>query len=56
MIKTLHDTIIWYAEERMKEESYQNICSAIHAIMLDITQYNMEYMKGIINDRNIQKK
>lgn len=44
MIKTLADTIIWVAQERMKTEKFQNINSAVHAIEIEITQHLMEFM------------
>jgi hypothetical protein len=47
MIETIAKTIIWMAEERMKEQPVQNINSAIHAVKLEITQYLMEYMKDV---------
>ena len=41
MIKTLADTIIWLAEERTKEEKFQNINSAIIAVMVEVDQLLM---------------
>jgi hypothetical protein len=42
--KTLADTIVWMAEERMKVEPYQNINSAIHGVMMEMKQDLMAYM------------
>lgn len=44
MIKDLADTIIWTAEERVKEQGV-HVNSAIHAITLEVDQFLMEYMK-----------
>jgi len=43
-IHTLAVTIIWLAQERMKEHKYQNINSAVHSVTLDIEQELMEFM------------
>ncbi len=37
MIKTIADTVVWLADERMKTCAYQNRNSAIHATMLDVS-------------------
>ena len=42
--KTIAETIIWLAKERMKVEPYQNINSAVHGVILDIAQYIMIFM------------
>jgi hypothetical protein len=42
--KTLAETIIWMARERMKVEPYQNINSAIHGVMMEMKQPLMEFM------------
>jgi len=44
MIKTLADTIIWLAEERVKDGKVQNLNSAIIAIGLEADQILMERM------------
>lgn len=45
MTKTIADTIIWLAEERMKTQPFQNINAAIHAVKLEVTQHLMKVMK-----------
>ena len=46
MIKTLANTIVWIAEERLKKgEKYQDLNSAIHAVVLDVMQILMDKMK-----------
>lgn len=42
--ETIAETIIWLATEKMKVEPYQNINSAIHGVLVDISQYIMAYM------------
>lgn len=42
--KTIADTIIWHAEERMKKWPTLKINSVIHAVKLEVTQHLMEYM------------
>ena len=45
-IETISKTIIWIAEERIKSgEKYQNINSAIHAVLLEVQNELMETMK-----------
>lgn len=44
MVQTLVDTIVWHAEERMKVEPFQNRNSAIHAVMMDVSQVLMGIM------------
>jgi len=44
MTKTLADTIIWLAEERVKDGKVQNLNSAIIAIGLEADQILMERM------------
>jgi hypothetical protein len=44
MIRTLSDTIIWHAQQRMKHERFQNENSAIHGTLLDIQQLLMVHM------------
>lgn len=43
--KTIAETIIWLAEEKMKVEPYQNINSAIHGVMMDVKQFLMDFME-----------
>jgi len=47
MIKTLAETIIWVAEEKLKKEGGQGINSAIHAVVLEISQLLMIHMKEV---------
>ena len=45
MIKTIADTIVWCAKERIKEGvPYQDINSAIHAVSMDVEQLLMDFM------------
>ena len=44
MTKTIAETIIWLAQERMKVEPFQNINSAIHAVMMDVSLLLMAHM------------
>ena len=44
-IHTLAVTIIWLAQERMKDGKHQNINSAVHSVVLEIAQELMEYMR-----------
>ena len=47
MIETLGKTILWIANNRMKKESYQNLNSCIHSILLETQLYLIEHvMKG----------
>ena len=43
--RTIAETIIWLAKEKMKTEPYQNINSAIHGVMMDVSQFVMAFMK-----------
>jgi hypothetical protein len=43
--KTIAETIIWLAEEKMKIEPYQNINSAVHGVMMDVKQFVMAFME-----------
>ena len=36
-IKTIAETIVYVAEERMKTKKYQNINSAIHCVNLEVS-------------------
>ena len=45
-IKTIAQTIVWLAKERMKTEEYQNINSVIHAVSLELHLELMQYMKN----------
>ena len=36
MIKTISDTIIWIAKDRLRRKKYQNLSSAIHSVTMDI--------------------
>lgn len=45
-IEALAETIIWYSQERMKNELFQNINSAIHATMVEIANILMDFMKN----------
>lgn len=45
MIKTIADTIICLAKERMKSGSYKNINSAIHEVRVEIGLKLIEFMK-----------
>jgi len=38
------ETIVWLAKEKMKDEPYQNINSAIHGVMMDVKQFIMAVM------------
>lgn len=44
-VKTIAETIVWIAEERMKTHSYQNRASAIHAVSIEVSNELIEYMK-----------
>lgn len=45
MIKTLANTIIWYAQEQLKSGlKCQDVNSAIHGVLLDVGQILMDYM------------
>jgi len=44
-IETLAETIIYFAQERQKIKSGQNINSAICAIGLEVDQLLMEFMR-----------
>lgn len=43
-IQTIADTIIWLAKEKFKEEPFQNINSAIHAVQMEVSLIVMKYM------------
>jgi len=43
--KTIAETIIWLAEDKMKVEPYQNINSAVHGVMMDLKQFIMAFME-----------
>ena len=46
MVKTISDTIIWLAQERIKQgEPYKSLNSAIHAVKMEITLQLIDFMK-----------
>ena len=51
MIKTVADTIVWMARERMKTEAYKTLVSAIHAIDMEIGLILGEEMRRILEDK-----
>jgi len=36
MEQTIADTIVWMAEERMKESGYKNLVSGIYAVSMEV--------------------
>jgi len=36
MVKTVADTIVWMAEERVKAGGYKNLVSAMHAVLMEV--------------------
>ena len=42
-IRTIAETIVWIAEERMRTNEYQNLNSAIHAVSLAVS---LELIRG----------
>ena len=50
MIKTIADTIIWLAGERMKEERYQGINAAIVGVCGDVDLMLCRFMAKNKND------
>lgn len=53
MIKTISDTIIWMAAERMKTEHYQNINSAIQSVSIEVSIKLMEFMRDNKEKSNV---
>jgi hypothetical protein len=45
LIKTISDTIIWVARERMKDRHYQNLASAIYAVEMEVRSLLIDAMK-----------
>ena len=44
--KTIAETIIWVAEERVKAgEPFQNINAAVHSVKMDVAEHLMNWMK-----------
>ena len=44
MAKTVADTIIWMAQERIKTEPFPNINAAVVAIGLEIDRFILDFM------------
>jgi len=45
MIQTISDTILYVAQERMKEATYQNLASALYQTLLEVSRLVGETMK-----------
>ena len=50
MIKTLLDTILWIAEERLEQNRYSNLNSAIYSVLQEVSNEVLNEMKKVAGD------